>query len=209
MTTDWTQTMAAEQTWVSRISTDIPAMARSVGEYVPDCLEAAIRKQAETGFMPDIAEDFQRTLLMDASRAFEEGVEQQLLQELRRRSDQLKNLLNESWILDSDRQALDSLRKSVRLLPQIKPHLDRIFRKAKPTAVTQLFRAITHDVEDMEQEWMADGRALCEAFDRERNALEATITKMAEACCSNSGSTMVALWMPRCLQSYNLAPTKL
>lgn len=181
MSTELTQIVEAEQAWVSRISTDIPAMAIAVGEYVADQLEATIRKEAETGFMPDIAADLQRILEMDASRAFEEGIDRQLLEEIRRRSERLQDLLHEDWILNSDRQALDSLRKSVRLLPQLKPHLDRVFRKAKPMVVTQLFRAIAHDVEDMEREWMADGQALCDAFERERGALEATITKMAES----------------------------
>ncbi len=180
METQAVQVLEAERFWMASLQSDIPAMARAVGEQVADVLEAAISKEAETGVMPDIMEDLQRTLEMDASRAFEEAIDRQLLQEMRQRSERMQNLLADAWDLDSDRQALDSLRKSIRLLPQIKPHLDRVFRKAKPMVVTQLFRAIAHDVEDMEKEWLADGEALRDAFANEREAIEKTIAKVAE-----------------------------
>ncbi len=145
-----------------------------------DFLGSEITREAETGVMLDVLEDLQRTLQMDASQAFEGAVERQLLQEMRQRSERMPSLIQDAWDLDNDRQALDSLSKSVRPLLQIKSHLDRVFRKAKPLLVTQLFCAITHDVEDMEEEWLADDQVLCDAFDREWAAIEQTVSKVAE-----------------------------
>ena len=175
-----TKQLEEEQRWVQGLQGDISVMAQAVAEQVVDNLEREVAKETETGFMQDIAEDFQRSLLWDVSSAFEEAIDQQLLGEIREQSSLLDELLQEGWSFDSDRQAQDSLRKSVRLLPQVKPHVDRIFQKARPKVVTQIFRAIAHDVEDMEKEWQADGEALSQAFTRERSDLERTVTKIAE-----------------------------
>lgn len=181
MNTQILQMLETDRRWLESLRADIPAMARAVGEEVADTIETEISNEAKSGIMPDIAKDLQRTLQTDASKAFEDEIDRQLLQEMRRHSEQMRSHLAEQWQLDSERQSLDSLRKSIRLAPQLKPQFDRIFRKAKPLVVTQLFRAIAHDVEDMEKEWLADGEALCDAFDKERDALERTISKAAES----------------------------
>ena len=173
------QRLRDEERWIDDMREEIPFLAQTVAEEVNDRLEALITKETKDGWIFDTHEDFQRFLEMDLSEAFETSIERIWLSILRERGKRLDMVVGEAWSFDAEAQALDSLRKSIRLLPKAKPLLERMFRRAKPGAFVQIFRAVVNDVEDMEKEWSEDGEALRSAFAALRPEIETLVAKAA------------------------------
>ncbi len=180
MTSGWQERVELERQWLQSLRADSPAMAQVVAEDVVDALDREIDEETEDGLIWDVAEGLQQTLLMEVSTQFEKAIESSVLQTLENRSRQLAQVLGEEWTFDPDRAALDNLRKSLRLVPRLKPYIDSMFQRAKPGVATLLFRAVKDDIEDMEKEWQADGEKLRSAFERERLALQKEIAQIAE-----------------------------
>ncbi len=180
MTSGWQERVELERQWLQSLRADIPAMAQVVAEDVVDALDREIDKETEDGLIWDVAEGLQQTLLMEVSTQFEKAIENSVLQTLESRSRQLAEALGKEWTFDPDRAALDNLRKSLRLVPRLKPYFDRMFQRAKPGVATLLFRAVKDDLEAMEKEWQDDGEKLRTSFAKERPALQKEIAQIAE-----------------------------
>ncbi|MGK9451806.1 hypothetical protein ACSSZE_11195 [Acidithiobacillus caldus] len=176
---DLMQHIQAEQQWIARLRDDIPGIAVALTETILNRLEKEIEEQTRGGWLADTADVLRRLLSLELSDAFEAGIEREVLALLRTRESPLKLLLGRNWEFNSDRQALNGLRKSIRLLPLLQYRIERMLQRAKPGALTQLFRAITNEVDDIEGEWEKDGAALRAAFEAERSEIEALITQAA------------------------------
>ncbi len=180
MTSGWQERVELERQWLQGLRADVPALAQTVAEDVVDALESEIDKETEDGLIWDVADGLQRALLLNLSDQFEKAVEQAVLKSMDARSRQLAAALGGDWAFDTDRAALDNLRKSLRLVQRLLPYLERIFQRAKPGVLTQLFRAVGDDLDRMKKQWQDDGERLRSVFRQERPALQKEIVSIAE-----------------------------
>lgn len=170
----------AERAWLREFRTDISALSATVAEDAVDALEGEIEKETEHGFVWDLAEGLQTSLLMTLSSVFEESIKDTVVKGLEMHSRQMSVALDTSWSFDIDRAELDNLRKSLRLVQRVQPLIEGIFTQAKPSVVTQIFRAIGDDIDKMEREWQDDGEKLRQAFARKRMLLQKELQQIAE-----------------------------
>jgi ClpP class serine protease len=169
-----------ERRWLQELRADIPTMAATIAEDVTDDLERAIDEETENGMFWDVADAFKNVLLLGISDSFEAHVDKTALQSLSARSQQLAGALGWQEHFDTDRAALDNLRKSLRLVERLRPNLEQVFQRAKPNVITQIFRAVSNDVEKMDQDWRDDGERLRKSFAKERDSIQEEIRAVAE-----------------------------
>ena len=170
----------AEREWLREFREDISVLAAAVAEDTVDALEGEIERETKNGFIWDLAEGLQTSLLMALSSAFEESVQDTVVRGLDAHSRQMAVALDASWSFDVDRAELDNLRKSLRLVQRVRPLIERLFTQAKPSVVTQIFRAIGNDIEDMAREWQNDGEILRQAFAKARALFQKELQRIAE-----------------------------
>ncbi|MBU2805637.1 hypothetical protein HF668_10865 [Acidithiobacillus ferridurans] len=169
-----------ERQWMQDLRSDVPALAQTIAEEVTDALEADLDRETEDGMIWDLADGCQTILLTGLSEHFEQALERSLLGTMEIHSRHLKGVFGAAWTFDGDRAALDNLRKSLRLIPRMRPMLEKIFQRAKPGVLKLLLRGIGDDVEGMEKEWQDDGERLRHIFAQERPALQRELTVIAE-----------------------------